>query len=94
MDEKYRGLLSRMTESSGYRYIQLHGRSSPPYYGYEVDWFHENGAFAVVNEIGTSFRAMRSEILTEANTNYEPFLLFIREAPLNRDRFPDSSGPI
>ena len=84
VDSKYRSLLSKMKELSGYRHVQLNGKSAPPYHGYELDWFHQHGAFAIVNEVGSNFRARRSEIAKETNNNYEAMLLFIREAPLLR----------
>jgi len=84
IDGEYRSLLSKMGELSGYRHVRLHGRSAPPYYGYEIDWFHKHGACAIVNEVGTRFGARRDEIERETTNNYEATLLFIKEAPLIR----------
>lgn len=84
IDHQYRSLLRKMGDLAGYKYARVFRRTSPPYYGYELDWFHKHGAFAIVNEIGTSFPARRSEIAREANSNYESTLLFIKEAPIIR----------
>lgn len=81
-DTDYRRILGEMSKTSGYRYEQLLRQSAPPYYGYETDWYYRNGAFAFVNEIGTSFEARGSEIKTEVDKNYKAFIVFIREAPL------------
>ncbi len=84
LEKEYRSLLSEMTKNSGYTFVQLYGRSAPPYYGYEVDWYHNHGAFSLVNEIGRSFRAGREEVAKEVKDNYESTIIFIEKAPLVR----------
>lgn len=84
IDAQYRSILSEMCMVSGYNFSQLHRRSLPPYHGYETDWFHSKGAFAIVNEIGRTFAADEHSIMSEVQTNLPAFLIFIDKAPLVR----------
>jgi hypothetical protein len=72
----------RMAELSGYRVIracELYGR---PIYGTEMDWFHRNGAFAMVMEFGThQRRATERETSDELGRTFEALLHFLEEAP-------------
>ena len=79
--EDYQRVLRKMAVSSEYEPQHIYGHSAPPYYGYEVDWFHKWGAFSIVTEIGNSFDR-ESEIRSQIDRCYESFLVFIDEAPL------------
>jgi hypothetical protein len=72
----------RMAELSGYRVIracELYGR---PIYGTEIDWFHRNGAFAMVMEFGTHQRkATDRETSQELDRTFGAILHFLEEAP-------------
>jgi hypothetical protein len=81
-DASYRSILGEMASLTGYKAEQLLRQSAPPYYGYEVDWYYKNGAFAFVNEIGTRFEAYGAEIKVETEKNYKAFLIFIEKAPV------------
>jgi hypothetical protein len=83
-DAAYKEILGKMSKASGYNYKQILRDSAPPYYGYEIDWFHQHGAMAVVNEIGTRFEANQSEVNREVELNYKAFLIWIKEAPVIR----------
>lgn len=83
-DAEYKTILKKMSGFSNYQYEQLLRQSAPPYYGYETDWFYKNGAFAIVNEIGTRFEATKNEIKKEVDINLPAFRVFIEEAPLVR----------
>lgn len=83
-NEKYINLLKEMTSKNQYRIAQLYGQSSPPYYGYEIDWFHKHGAIAVINEVGKRFNVINEELQHEIEINYEPTIIFIEKSPLLR----------
>lgn len=78
-DTDYKRILSKMSSHSGYDYEKLYRQSAPPYWGYEVDWYHMHGAFSIVNEIGRNFDAHPMEIKEEVEKNYPAWLIFIRE---------------
>jgi len=84
INQDYKRILGKMSAVTHYDAEQLLRQSAPPYYGYEVDWFHKNGAFAIVNEIGTRFEATNAEIKKEVETNLLAFRIFIKEAPIVR----------
>lgn len=86
IDRDYRNILGKMKSVSGYNHEQLLRQSAPPYYGYEVDWFHKHGAFAVVNEIGDHFQPSKNEIANEVKTNVPVLKIFIDEAPKTTKR--------
>lgn len=81
-DASYREILGEMSQITGYKSAQLLRQSAPPYYGYEVDWYYKNGAFAFVNEIGTRFEAYGPEIKQEVDKNYKSWVVFIKKGPL------------
>jgi predicted deacylase len=85
--EDYKRVLSEMGALAGYTYYQLHGRTAPPRWGYEVDYFHSKGAFAIVNEIGDRFEVYDEELQREISSNYKAFLVFIDKAPLINPAF-------
>lgn len=80
----YLRILGKMSALSGYEYEKLYRQSAPPYYGYEEDWYYQNGAFSMVNEIGSRFEANREEIAREVKINQKVIELFIQEATLVR----------
>lgn len=79
---EYMKIAGRMGELSGYRVqriCELYGR---PIYGTEADWFHRNGAFAMVMELGTHQRkATERETSHEMDRTFEALLHFLEEAP-------------
>lgn len=83
-DADYKRIFAKMGSVSGYKAEQLLRQSAPPYYGYEVDWYHKHGAMAVVNEIGTRFNATTAEVQAEVKLNLPAFMIFIDEAPIVR----------
>lgn len=87
LDADYRRVLGEMASVSKYRYVQLYRNTAAPFYGYEVDYFHDKGAFAIVNEIGRGFTARPEEIIQEVQDNQKAFLIFIEKAPLVRPAF-------
>lgn len=82
LDDDYRKVLGEMSAVCGYNYVQLTGRTAPPNWGYEIDYFHSKGAFAVVNEVGSRFEVYDEELKREIELNYKAFLVFIDKAPL------------
>jgi hypothetical protein len=57
--------------------------SEVPIYGTEVDWYYQNGAFAVVMEFGTHQRLPTvKEIQDEFNMTWSAFRLFLKKATL------------
>lgn len=77
----YKRIAERMCELSGYGYkkaCQMYGR---PIYGSEMDWFHRNGAFAMVSEFGTHQKKPSvGETEKEFERTREAFLHFVRES--------------
>jgi len=54
-----------------------------PIYGTEVDWYYNNGAFAIVCEYGTHQKIPKDEETKfEFDKTFQAFLLFLKEAPL------------
>ena len=86
VDDNYKDICQKMGKETGYRYKQLYKNSVPPFFGYEIDWFHKHGAFAMVAEIGKSFTAKESEIAEETVNNFKAIKIFIEEAPLTREQ--------
>ncbi len=57
-------------------------RANMPIHGTEVDWYYQNGAFAIVMEFGTHQRLpSKEEIDSEWNMTWKAFLLFLEKAP-------------
>jgi len=95
-DAEYRDLAGRMAALSGYDFRQIHGESSPPYYGYEIDWFHSNGAFSMLTEIGNDFVAEGEDVKKESHDIYPAFVLFMKEAGQKQkeQKKPEQKQPI
>jgi hypothetical protein len=81
----YRRILGKMARTSGHQPQRFDRHtSSPPYYGYEADWYHKNGAFAFVNEIGHNKEVRPGELAQAIKENLPSFKVFIDEAPMVR----------
>ena len=79
---KYKDLCGRMASLARYQIKQIHEiQTAQPYRGFEADWFYENGAFAIVAEVGLEFIPPESTIIGEVERNYDAYLLFVNEAP-------------
>jgi len=49
--------------------------------GYEIDYYHSNGAIAVLTEFGTSHNMSERSIISETDRTYDAYLLFMKKAP-------------
>lgn len=81
-DSDYKRILGEMSRLSGYSILQacyLYGR---PIYGTEMDWYHRNGAFAIVIEYGNHQRTPNdAQIQSCFDKTFGAVLHFIEEAP-------------
>lgn len=77
----YRKIASEMCDLSGYRYkraCEMYGR---PIFGTEIDWYHRNGAFAMVMEFGSHQRKPTlEETNREFNKTFKSVIHFIKES--------------
>lgn len=80
-EEDYEKIVSKMANLSRYGWMkasQLYGR---PIIGAEDDWYHRNGAFAIVMEFGTHQRHPSLEdTKTEFDRTLDSVLFFIEES--------------
>jgi hypothetical protein len=81
-NKEFRNVVGQMANMTGYKPNQIFGQSSPPYSGYEVDWFYTRGVFSLVVEIGRRFEALPQEIQADTRRNYPSFVFFVEQAPL------------
>jgi hypothetical protein len=80
-DAKYRKILSKMTELSGYKKLQLRNNYGYPIFGTEADWYYRHGCFSLVIEFGEEQKTPNDiEILSELNKTYESFVYFLSES--------------
>lgn len=78
----YERIAKKMAELSGYRYQRACEMYNSPIYGTEIDWFHRNGAFAMVMEFGSHQRKpTESETASEFKKTFGSIIHFIKEAP-------------
>lgn len=80
--EDYKRVASEMSRLSGYRYQRGCEMYNSPIFGTEMDWYHRNGAFAMVMEFGSH---QRKPTLEETRSEFErtlsAFVHFVEEAP-------------
>jgi hypothetical protein len=77
----YERIASKMCDLSGYRYQRACEMYNRPIYGTEIDWYHRNGAFAMVMEFGSHQRKPTlKETEKEFNKTFESVLYFIQES--------------
>lgn len=81
--DDYARIVGKMSELSRYtnkRACQMYNR---PIFGTELDWYHRNGAFAIVMEFGThQRRPSMNEIKREFDMTKDAITYFIKEAPI------------
>lgn len=79
--DKYKELLSKMSELSKYKNIKASQLYGKPIYGTEIDWYQRNGAFAIVMEFGTHQKKPSLEdTKDEHNRTLESILLFLEKS--------------
>lgn len=80
--DDYKKIASKMCDLSGYAYkraCEMYGR---PIFGTEIDWYHRNGAFAMVMEFGNHQRKPNlDETKKEFDKTISAFLYFLKESP-------------
>lgn len=78
----YEKIAKKMCELSGYRYQRACEMYNRPIYGTEIDWYHRNGAFAIVMEFGSHQRKPTTqETQKEFDKTKSAFLFFLEESP-------------
>lgn len=79
--EDYKRIVSEMSSLSGYKWMkssELYGR---PIIGTESDWYHSNGAFAIVIEFGShQKKPKKEETEYEFNKTKNAFIFFLEES--------------
>lgn len=79
--EDYKRIASKMCELSKYRYQRACEMYNRPIYGTEIDWYHRNGAFAMVMEFGSHQRKPTlKETEQEFEKTVESVLYFMKES--------------
>lgn len=77
----YERVASEMGSMSGYGHSRVCDLYGAPIFGTEADWYHRNGAFAMVMEMGTHQRkATRVEVESEADRVFGAVVHFVRVA--------------
>lgn len=80
--DDYRRVASEMSRLSGYRYQRGCEMYNSPIFGTEMDWYHRNGAFAMVMEFGSHQRKpSKEETRSEFDKTFSAFVRFLEEAP-------------
>lgn len=80
-DKKYRDIVGRMSELTGYKVQRACEIYSRPIKGTEIDWYHRNGAFAIVMEFGThQKKPSLDETTYEFNRTFESIVYFIENS--------------
>lgn len=80
--EDYRRVASEMCRLSGYRYQRACEMYNTPIFGTEIDWYHRNGAFAMVMEFGSHQRKPSlQDTKSEFEKTFPAFAHFLKEAP-------------
>lgn len=79
--EEYERVALEMGSMSDYRHIRACDLYGSPIFGTETDWYHRNGAFAMVMEIGTHQRkASKKEVEAETDRVFGAVMHFVRES--------------
>lgn len=79
--EDYKKIVSKMCDLSKYKYQRACEMYNRPIYGTEIDWYHRNGAFAMVMEFGTHQRKPTlEETSKELERTFDSFVYFIEES--------------
>lgn len=85
--QQYRKLASEMCDMSGYKYQRACEMYNKPIYGTEIDWYHRNGAFAMVMEFGTHQRkASKEETKSEFERTFPAVIHFMKESTKMRPK--------
>jgi hypothetical protein len=78
---EYERISSQMCALSNYDLKKASELYNRPIYGTEIDWYHRNGAFAMVAEFGTHQRKPTLlETTREFERTFKAFLLFVKES--------------
>lgn len=79
--EDYKKIANKMAELAEYDYKRICELYGHPIYGTESDWYHRNGAFAIVMEFGTHQKHPSLEdTKSEFNRTLNSVLFFIEES--------------
>lgn len=79
--KEYKEIATEMCRLSGYKFQRVCEMYGRPIYGTETDWYHRNGAFAMVIEFGTHQRKPTlEETTTEFERTFGSFLHFVSES--------------
>lgn len=77
----YERVVAEMSRLSGYRHIKASEMYNRPIFGTEIDWYHRNGAFAMVIELGShQRRASLEETRKEMDMAFPAVMHFIKES--------------
>lgn len=80
-----KSLASEMGQISGYRVgpvAREYPTRNPQARGYDVDWYYWSGSVSLLTEFGVGSHNMNPAMLeSEAQKNYQAYMLFIRKAP-------------
>lgn len=80
--QDYMGLVSKMAKSANYKLDKACNLYTRPIHGADVDYFHKNGAFSIVMEIGThQMPPSLEQTISEFNRTWESILLFLEQSP-------------
>lgn len=78
----YKRVASEMSKLSGYRHQRACEMYNRPIFGTEIDWYHRNGAFAMVIEFGShQRRPSKEETRSEFEKTLSAFIHFVEKAP-------------
>lgn len=80
--QDYKRIASKMCDLSGYKYQRACEMYGHPIFGTEMDWYHRNGAFAMVMEFGSHQRKPTlEETKKEFEKTFESVVFFIKKSP-------------
>lgn len=78
---EYKRIASEMASLAGYRWMKASQLYGTPIIGAEDDWYHRNGAFAMVMEFGSHQRKpSESDTESEFERTKEAFVFFLEES--------------
>lgn len=81
--DDYERIATEMGKLSNYKFQRASEMYNKPIYGTEIDWYHRNGAFAMVMEFGTHQRKPTvKETKNEFNRTFESLVYFIKHSVL------------
>lgn len=79
--EDYKRIVGEMSELANYGNKKASQLYSSPIFGTEIDWYHRNGAFAIVSEFGTHQRKPSfKDTKEEFERTFSAFLFFLKES--------------